>query len=305
MATTCNSELYLRPLPFLDTKWLRADITASLRNTEDTAVLWNNLVQDCEVVSSPTAPVENVLGNLSYLGDDGKHYCGVEKLTCMCCFSNFCGPLSGCNCRSCRQLDSDFAIKKITSSDQCTFTFNSDLIFESWLWGENPSNDDKESCFQTLITELYNTSLQASANCLISIHLRQQLYIYERYFIALFRCTPRRNEFCTELHTNKLVKEYNAKNLILEKFTNPCCEREKLKLRKSNERGSLSLACVGTRAALSFSFAFLRRAWSSGEDIEMCSELLQEALESLRGLQEATLFDTSEVIQYEKAIFSF
>lgn len=55
------------------------------------------------------------------------------------------------------------------------------------------------------------------------------------------------------------------------------------------------MAKVGTRAALNFSFAFLRRAWRSGEDTELCSELLTEALEALQELPEASLFDSSKV----------
>jgi len=51
------------------------------------------------------------------------------------------------------------------------------------------------------------------------------------------------------------------------------------------------LALVGSRAALSFAFAFLRRAWRSGEDSDLCSEVLVESLEALQSLPEATLFD--------------
>ena len=35
------------------------------------------------------------------------------------------------------------------------------------------------------------------------------------------------------------------------------------------------LARLGSRTALSFAFAFLRRAWRSGEDADLCSDLLQ------------------------------
>lgn len=55
------------------------------------------------------------------------------------------------------------------------------------------------------------------------------------------------------------------------------------------------MARVGTRAALNFSFAFLRRAWRSGEDTELCSELLLEALEAMQSLPEASLFDSTQV----------
>jgi len=51
------------------------------------------------------------------------------------------------------------------------------------------------------------------------------------------------------------------------------------------------LALVGSRAALSFAFAFLRRAWRSGEDADLCTEVLVESLEALQSLPAATLFD--------------
>ena len=61
------------------------------------------------------------------------------------------------------------------------------------------------------------------------------------------------------------------------------------------EKATMGLARVGSRAVLSFAFAFLRRAWRSGEDADLCSELLQESLEALVSLPEATLFDESTV----------
>ncbi|CAH1776580.1 unnamed protein product, partial [Owenia fusiformis] len=64
---------------------------------------------------------------------------------------------------------------------------------------------------------------------------------------------------------------------------------------KPAERTTLGLARVGSRAALSFAFAFLRRAWRSGEDSDLCSELLGESLEALRSLPEATLFEENSV----------
>ncbi len=57
----------------------------------------------------------------------------------------------------------------------------------------------------------------------------------------------------------------------------------------------MGLARVGSRAALSFAFAFLRRAWRSGEDSDLCSDLLLESLEALRSLPEGTLFDESSM----------
>ncbi|KAJ8297784.1 hypothetical protein KUTeg_024315 [Tegillarca granosa] len=64
---------------------------------------------------------------------------------------------------------------------------------------------------------------------------------------------------------------------------------------KPAEKATMKLARVGSRAALSFAFAFLRRAWRSGEDADLCSELLQESLEALQSLPEATLFEEGSV----------
>lgn len=52
---------------------------------------------------------------------------------------------------------------------------------------------------------------------------------------------------------------------------------------------------VGCTIAMSFAFASLRRAWRSGEDADLCSELLRESLVALRALPHASLFDTCSV----------
>lgn len=72
-------------------------------------------------------------------------------------------------------------------------------------------------------------------------------------------------------------------------------QHQQHKASASIEKATFGLARVGTRAALNFSFAFLRRAWRSGEDTELCSELLSEALEAMQSLPEASLFDSTQV----------
>lgn len=72
-------------------------------------------------------------------------------------------------------------------------------------------------------------------------------------------------------------------------------QQQQQKSSASIEKATFGLARVGTRAALNFSFAFLRRAWRSGEDCELCSELLSEALDAMQSLPEASLFDSTQV----------
>ena len=62
-----------------------------------------------------------------------------------------------------------------------------------------------------------------------------------------------------------------------------------------SNQATAGLARVGARAALSFAFAFLKRAWRSGEDSDLCTEVLQEASEILQGLPVALLFDPASV----------
>lgn len=281
-----SSELFLRPLPFLDSKWLKADLISCLRNREDTDILWNHLIQDCELVSSQASFVTNSAGNLSYLRDDGKHYCGAEKLNCSCCVG-YCGPLSGCNCQSCRQLDSDAAIKKFTVNQNLNST-TAEQMFESWLWGNIPTDEQKTKIYSTLLSELKDISLQAAGNSQSSIYLKQELFIYQRYFIAMSRTREKQKRMPSLVNVKQNMSTY----IDLESLGNTSTSKA---VEKDSDRATLGLARVGIKAALNFSFAFLRKAWRSGEDMDLCSELLSEALESLQDLPDGLLFDTSHV----------
>ena len=64
---------------------------------------------------------------------------------------------------------------------------------------------------------------------------------------------------------------------------------------KINPVATDGLAKVGTRTALSFAFAFLKRAWRSGEDCDLCTEVLQQTLDVLQELPIPSLFDGPEM----------
>ena len=55
------------------------------------------------------------------------------------------------------------------------------------------------------------------------------------------------------------------------------------------------LAQIGSRTALSFAFAFLKRAWRSGEDTDLCSDVLKEALMILQSLPVASMFGAAGI----------
>lgn len=216
------ADLSIRSLPYLDEKWLRADLYGALQNTEDLAVLWNNLIKDNELVTSCSGAgggtttlvsgvTVNSAGHLSYIGNNGRHYCGQQKLLCSCC-TGFCRPMSECNCSACHQLDMEEPTKKNSSGSHQSLP-PSDSILDSWLWGPIPSMsilypfntssfyflvliapEEKATCIKSLLSEQRDLSLQAAGHSLSAVHLRQRLYIYQRYFTALARYKPQKVE---------------------------------------------------------------------------------------------------------------
>ncbi|XP_040317493.1 E3 ubiquitin-protein ligase HERC2-like [Herpailurus yagouaroundi] len=137
-------------------------------------------------------------------------------------------------------------------------------------------NELKE-CLSVLVKEQQALAIQSATTTLSALRLKQRLVILERYFIALNR---------TVFQENVKVK-WKSSSISL-----PPVDK---KSSRPTGKGVEGLARVGSRAALSFAFAFLRRAWRSGEDADLCSELLQESLDALRALPEASLFDESTV----------
>lgn len=156
MATiVATTDIRLRPLPYLNSKWLRADLLSALRSPENLSILWNNLIKDNELYCDSSGlnnscnngqfklEAINAAGNVSYaVPSTRRYYCGAEKLTCACC-SGYCRPDSNCcNCMSCRVLDGSGAESSKRSADN-TDEFESfppsDSILDSWLWCQTPS----------------------------------------------------------------------------------------------------------------------------------------------------------------------
>lgn len=160
-------------------------------------------------------------------------------------------------------------------------------------------------CIKALLSEQRDLSLQAAGHSLTAVHLKQRIFVYHRYLIALARSqkssgtsgTVKNPMTITSLRKQAIQNEH-IKKLELQKSQSTEQQILSLQQQKANasiEKATFGLARVGTRAALNFSFAFLRKAWRSGEDTELCSELLSEALEAMQSLPEASLFDSTQV----------
>lgn len=144
-----GADLHFRALPFLDKKWIKADVSAALRSPEDLANLWNHLVQDEEVVTARLQTSVNAAGDVAYARPDGKYYCGVQSLSCSCC-KGVCSASASCSCSACQILEAEEGPAKKTppggqlqtsqNQNQCETPGGcSGTILDSWLWSPIPS----------------------------------------------------------------------------------------------------------------------------------------------------------------------
>ena len=123
----------------------------------------------------------------------------------------------------------------------------------------------------------------AAASALSSARLSQRLTVLQRYLTSLGRRSTTKAEAGPETARTERRRPGGCQSQASRVAGAP------------GEKAALGLARVGSRAALSFAFAFLRRAWRSGEDQDLCSDLLAESLEALQALPEASLFHTETV----------
>lgn len=236
------------------------------------------MVKDGELPMKPSEVKINNAGAPSQKGETGHFYCGRRVLTCPCC-DGHCGPNNGCNCLPCQKLDQEEREQK---EEEDRAPSAAGPMMDSWTWGEQPSLDQLREALQALIYEQRELASDAAGTTLSAMRLQQRMTVLGRFFIALSRHKPT---------TPKSIKI---------KETRKDCQKSHPRKKRGRqgdgtEKASLGLARIGARAALSFAFAFLRRAWRSGEDADLCRELLDEALEALQDLPEATLFNDQSV----------
>ncbi|XP_026481651.1 probable E3 ubiquitin-protein ligase HERC2 [Ctenocephalides felis] len=274
-----NRKYALCPQSRFDKKWLRIDPQFIIHSEEHLNSLWNTLISDGELVGPFSEGTVNANGGLAKLSESGKHYCGMMVLNCLCC-DGICGPNKGCNCSACKALDEEISVIKGQNE-----YIPSEQYMDTWLWGPPPSTEQKQDCIKSILHELDTISQNAAGTCLSSIRITQRVTIMQRYMAAVCR-----NLFN---YDNKYgadaVKSVDSAS-VFNSHKDVVKQINSAKDATNHEKVLTDLARVGSRAALSFSFAFLRRAWRSGEDTDICTELLSEALDSLQSLPMACLF---------------
>ncbi|XP_060089857.1 E3 ubiquitin-protein ligase HERC2 isoform X3 [Heteronotia binoei] len=242
-----------------DSKWLKTDLQLAFTR-DGLCGLWNEMVKDGEIVYTGSEISQS--GEASPRKDESTEGQAGSK----------------------KEEQNDKERKD--DEDTPLPTYRAKSIVESWVWGRQPDVNELKECLYVLVKEQQVLAKKTATTTLSALRLKQRLAILERYFIALDRAV---------LQDNVKVK-WKSSNIPL-----PAVDK---KSPRPVGKGVEGLARVGSRAALSFAFAFLRRAWRSGlthttltlgEDADLCSELLQESLDALRALPEASLFDEGTV----------
>jgi len=88
------------------------------------------------------------------VGDNGHFYCGQPVLTCSCCDGGVCGPMSGCNCSACKQLDAEVSDMKQHADNTPDDSVSAAELISSWTWGKQPGQCHHSSSSDLVIWPL-------------------------------------------------------------------------------------------------------------------------------------------------------
>ncbi|GIY59956.1 e3 ubiquitin-protein ligase HERC2, partial [Caerostris darwini] len=210
----------------------------------------------------------SVLRNLFAIGFDvDSHPTGL---------SDVCNYPGECGCWLCVNSERTANFTKETNSQESDskIMLSKDLI-KAWTWDSDIGIEQLKQCLELIKNEKSLLSCEASSSTISATRLKQRLIVIHRYFSAWPQQKP---------IPNAQVSHNRGQNVNLEESR---CVPE--------EKPLATLARVGCTIAMSFAFASLRRAWRSGEDSDLCNELLLETLKALRALPEASLFDTGSI----------
>ncbi|KAG8176599.1 hypothetical protein JTE90_026848 [Oedothorax gibbosus] len=187
--------------------------------------------------------------------------------------SDVCNYPGECGCWLCVNSERSTNVGKETQLQESdTKVVASNNVIKSWMWDSEIGVDQLKECLNLIHSERNLVGREAFGSTISATRLKQRLVVVHRYFSAW----PQRKEAAVQAPVIARGQSLNSDD-------SSCV---------SEEKPLATLARVGCTITMSFAFASLRRAWRSGEDSDLCSELLRETLQALRGLPEASLFET-------------
>ncbi|CAG9110132.1 unnamed protein product [Plutella xylostella] len=291
-----QEDYIFRPQLHLDSKWLNPDLQESFQDPDVLFELYNSLLLDREVYFSAGNGLVNSAGVTSRLGDSGKYYCGLRILTCTCC-DGLCGPHSGCACAPCTELAEDEQLRLARHCRLAPRPAPSQVI-DDLKWKQDPGPECLQSLLESLVWDQRMRAIKAVASNSYICQVRAFMAIYHRHLVAVIRYSNKLSEQNKNLLENKTAQESGSKLTLssavatLDKSSDVAGAAEDM---PDHSESTLGLARVGARAALRLALSLVRRAWRCGEDADVCSALLRDALDAVRALPDAALYAGADV----------
>ncbi|XP_047031157.1 probable E3 ubiquitin-protein ligase HERC2 [Helicoverpa zea] len=289
-----QDDFIFRPQQHLDAKWLNPDLQEALHNPDGLCSLFNSLVQDREIYFDAGNGLVNGAGITAKLGDSGKYYCGLRILTCTCC-DGLCGPHSGCACPPCSILSAEEELRISLQSKQVAPP-PSHQIIDDLKWKQDPGPECLQSLMEALVWEQRVRAINTAVTCPFISQIRRLIVLCNRHLVAVIRDQSQNKEVKRVRLDKKpphAVSNRALSNVVgaLNKTGEGSAEaQEESEEITDDSESAIGLARVGARAALRLALSLVRRAWRCGEDADVCSALLRDALDAVRALPDAGLF---------------
>ncbi|KAJ0180993.1 hypothetical protein K1T71_003078 [Dendrolimus kikuchii] len=283
-----QDDFIFRPQIHLDAKWLNPDLQEALHNPDALCTLFNSLIQDREIYFDAGNGLVNGAGITAKLGDSGKYYCGLRILTCTCC-DGLCGPHSGCACPPCTALSAEEEVR-VSIQAKLIAPPPSIQVIDDLKWKQDPGPECLQSLMESLIWEQRVRAINTAVSCPFISQIRRLIVLCNRHLVAVIRDQSHNKE----VKKIKLEKKppHGISNRALSTLNKPDelaseCQEDS---EEQTDDSESALTRVGARAALRLALSLVRRAWRCGEDADVCSALLRDALDAVRALPDAALF---------------
>ncbi|CAK1599489.1 unnamed protein product [Parnassius mnemosyne] len=287
-------DFIFRPQQHLDAKWLNPDLQDALHNPDSLSTLFNSLIQDREIYFEAGNGLVNAAGITAKLGDSGKYYCGLRILTCTCC-DGLCGPHSGCACAACSALSSEEE-QRVAIQSKLVVPSPSIQVIDDLKWKQDPGPECLQSLMESLMWEQRMRAINAVVSCSFISQVRRLIVLCNRHLVAVIRDQSHNKEIKKIKIDNKpphVISNRALSNVVntLNKPGEISSEsQEESEEHTDDSESAIGLARVGARAALRLALSLVRRAWRCGEDADVCSALLRDALDAVRALPDAALY---------------
>lgn len=268
MASSLGIAPLLRPVESLNKKWLERD---PLNTVSDECVSewYNELLSEKEIYIRPESFL-NRNGIASHQSANGHFYCGQAAISCQCC-NGVCGPSHGCNCVSCQEIEEELKENKDAKSVLSVIDHT-----EAWAWGKIPTIAELKN-FTKLVAHKQLMVFKSSTDSLLFLQrLKARIYVYARFLSAYSKTCFVSNKdvpptACSTVQDSNVVK--STPHIIAT---------------------GTDFVQSGLNMLLKYTFKFIEKTWESGQNMDLCSEMLHEAFAMFQNMPKALLFDDTE-----------